>query len=435
MTYFTGGSAGKSPASTIKAGWVYATFLNKSDVEISFYWVPFSPHNGTKMLWKTLTPGKQFSQRTMKTMVWETKYVDAAGTDVWQQRWLPGSANWKSDVKVRFCSGTGSLEKALKFYICQPKAKAQLNSDRKVQLKQKIKTGKIYKVKKSCAAACKFASGVATADDATRPPSSKCPTTDLNCGLFRASPANLDSIPESCATFSAMTLPAVSESQYQVVTMVEETTAENEQRFGLTSALPTDCRNSLNERILTYTYGDSSNSMYLSVYKGTSATLPGVTFTIETYEADPDTKSDEADPDTKSDEADPDTKSDEADPDTKSDSGLKAREIILIILGSVIVVAGLGFLAYWQFCMRADQLKKDGGVETLAQEPLSPGGILQPNFTAEGSARKQLVVHNKIVPVDHDKLKLPKGESQAKDSVLTAKVGLERRWNIPTGNE
>ena len=138
MTYFTGGSAGTSPASTSEAGWVYATFFNKSDVEISFYWVPFSPHNDTKMLWKTLKPGKQFTQRTMKTMVWETKYVDTAGADVWLQRWLPGAANWKSDVKVRFCSGTGSLAAALKFYICQTPAAARLNLDIKVELKQNI---------------------------------------------------------------------------------------------------------------------------------------------------------------------------------------------------------------------------------------------------------------------------------------------------------
>jgi hypothetical protein len=81
MTYFTGGSAGTSPANTAAAGWVYATFFNKSDLDISFYWIPFSPNNTTKMLWKTLKPGKQFRQRTMKTMVWETKSVDTAGAD------------------------------------------------------------------------------------------------------------------------------------------------------------------------------------------------------------------------------------------------------------------------------------------------------------------------------------------------------------------
>jgi hypothetical protein len=200
-----------------------------------------------------------------------------------------------------------------------------------------------YNLKRSCAAACKFTTGAATADDAARAPSSQCPSTDLDCSLFRASPANLDSIAESCATFSALTLPAVSENQYQVVTMVEETTAENEQRFGLTSSLPTDCRNSLTVRVLTYSYGDSSNSMYLSVYKGTSATLPGVTFTMETYEVD---SSDTGKVDSL---------------DTESDSGLKTWHIILIIFGCVIVVVGLGFLAYWEFCPRADELEKDGG--------------------------------------------------------------------------
>ena len=321
-------------------------------------------------------------------------------------------------------------------------------------------------MKKSCAAACKFATGAATVDDATRPPSSKCPTTELNCSLFRALPANLDSIPEGCATFTAVTLPAVSENQYQVVTMVEETTAQDEQSFGLTSTLPTDCRNSLSERILTYTYGDSSNSMYLSVYKGTSATLPGVTFTIETYEADPDTgsgeadpdtgsgeadpdtgsgevdpdtgsgevdpdtKSGEVDPDTKSGKVDPDTKSGKVDPDTKSEGGLKAWQIVLIIIGSVIVVGGVGFLAYWQFCMRADQLKKDGGMKRL-----SPGGMVNSTVATQVGTGKQLFVNNQIVPVDHDGLELPKGESQAKDSVLAAKDGLAGGSQIPTGLE
>lgn len=407
MTYFTGGSAGTSPASTAAAGWVYATFFNKSDVDISFFWIPFSPNNTTKMLWKTLKPGKQFIQRTMKTMVWETKYVNTGGADVWLQRWLPGAANWKSDVKVRFCSGTGNLAAALKFYICQPRAATQSNSDKKVQLKQNIKPGKTYKVKKSCAAACKFATGTTTVDDATRAPSSKCPNADLDCSLFRAPPANLDSIPETCATFSAISLPAISENQYHEVTMVEETTAENEQRFGLTSALPTNCRNSLSERVLTYSYGDSSNSIYLSVYKGTSAILPGVTFTINTYEVDAESGS-----------------------GTGSDSGLKAWHIVLIIFGCVIVAGTIGFLVYWRFCMRADQLKKNGAMEV----PQSPG-LLQSSVSTSGRPRAQLVVNNQIVPVNHEGLKLPKGESQAKDSVLTAKDGLAGRSHILTGHE
>jgi hypothetical protein len=406
MTYFTDGSAGTSPASTAASGWVYATFFNKSDVDISFYWIPFSPNHTTKMLWKTLKPGKQFIQRTMKTMVWETKYVNTDGADVWLQRWLPGAANWKSDAKVMFCSGRGNLADALKFYICQPRAAAQLNSDKKVKLKQNIKPGKTYKQKKSCAAACKFATGTTTVDDATRAPSSKCPNADLDCSLFRAPPANLDSIPESCATFSAIRLPAVLLNQYHEVTMVEETTAENEQRFRLTSALPTDCRNSLSERVLAYSYGDSSNSMYLSVYKGTSATLPGVTFTINTYETDAESGS-----------------------GTGSDSGLKAWHIVLIIIGCVIVVGTIGFFVYWHFCMRADQLKKNGAME-VRQSP----GLLQSSVANSGRPGAHLVLNNQIVPVNHEGLKLPKGESQAKDSVLTAKDGLAFRSRSMTGH-
>jgi hypothetical protein len=406
MTYFTDGSAGTSPASTAASGWVYATFFNKSDVDISFYWIPFSPNDTTKMLWKTLKPGKQFMQRTMKTMVWETKYVNTDGGDVWLQRWLPGAANWKSDAKVMFCSGRGDQEAALKFYICQPRAAAQSNSDKKVELNQNIKPGETYEQKKSCAAACKFATDATTVDDATRVPSSKCPSADLDCSLFRAPPANLDSIPESCATFSPIRLPAVLPNQYQEVTMEEEPTAEDEQRFRLTSDLPADCRNSLSERVLAYSYGDSSNSMYLSVYKGTSATLPGVTFTINTYETDAEKGS-----------------------GTGSDSGLKAWHIVLIILGCLIVVGTIGFLVYWHFCMLADQSKKNGAMEVV-QSP----GLLKSSVSNSGRPEAQLVANNQIVPVNHEGLKLPKGESQAKDSVLTAKDGLAVRSKFLTGH-
>jgi hypothetical protein len=189
--------------------------------------------------------------------------------------------------------------------------------------------------------------------------------------------------------------------------MVEETTAENEQRFRLTSALPTDCRNSLSERVLAYSYGDSSNSMYLSVYKGTSATLPGVTFTINTYETDAESES-----------------------GTGSDSGLKAWHIVLIILGCVIMVGTIGFLVYWHFCMRADQLKKNGAME-VRQSP----GLLQSSVSNSGRPGAQLVVNNQILPVDHEGLKLPKRESHARESVLTAKGGLAGDSHIMTGHE
>ena len=94
------------------------------------------------------------------------------------------------------------------------------------------------------------------------------------------------------------------------------------------------------------------------------------------------------------------------------------------------MVAGVGFLAYWKFCLRADQLKKDAGMKYLA-----PGGMINSTGTAGESPGKQLFVDNQIVHVDRDGLKLQKGESQAKDLVVTAKDSLAGGSRIPTGLE
>ncbi len=79
--------------------------------------------------------------------------------------------------------------------------------------------------------------------------------------------------------------------------------------------------------------------------------------------------------------------------------------------------------------MLADQSKKNGAMEVV-QSP----GLLKSSVSNAGRPEAQLVANNQTVHVNHEGLKLPKGEYQAKDSVLTAKDGLAVRSKFLTGH-